>query len=241
MAHWHYQREGREHGPLSADRLKALADDGTLLPTDLVRKDSQDRWVAAVKVKGLFETPDTRVLKPTAPSSPTLCFERGNTHLEQNRLDQAIAEYTAALKLDPEWGWAYYKRAEAYRKKDDIDRCLADCDEAIRHDPTLALAFKERGNAHFDRARFDDALTDYDRALQLDPSLMIVHFNRGLVYFQKHEYAFAVGEFSRAIDMNPEYAPAWGYRSLAHLKMGALEEAKEDCAAAKRLDPKFDL
>lgn len=35
---WHYSKDGNQHGPVSQQELKALADSGGLLQTDLVWK-----------------------------------------------------------------------------------------------------------------------------------------------------------------------------------------------------------
>lgn len=37
-AEWHYSKEGKQHGPVSASVLKNLAKTGNLLPTDLIWK-----------------------------------------------------------------------------------------------------------------------------------------------------------------------------------------------------------
>src|SRR5271165_20745 len=98
---WYYRREGEQNGPISPAQLKQLVASGELGPADLVWREGLSGWAPATKVKGLFADRPRPTPPPSGLSSPTLCFERGNTHLERSEYDRAIAEYTAAIKLDP--------------------------------------------------------------------------------------------------------------------------------------------
>ncbi|MCS7020564.1 MAG: DUF4339 domain-containing protein [Gemmataceae bacterium] len=51
---WYYAHKGVQAGPVSSTELKKLADDGQLLPTDLVWKEGMSEWVPASKIRNLF-------------------------------------------------------------------------------------------------------------------------------------------------------------------------------------------
>ena len=72
MADWHYKIGEQVVGPLSADQLKALADEGRLAPNDPVAKSPEGPWVAASRVKGLFEIAaiDDEPEEESTPSVP---------------------------------------------------------------------------------------------------------------------------------------------------------------------------
>jgi GYF domain 2 len=53
---YYFTKDGKQYGPVSALQLRRLADTGRLQPTDRVREDGTDGWVAAAIVKGLFPT-----------------------------------------------------------------------------------------------------------------------------------------------------------------------------------------
>lgn len=53
-AEWYYSVDGDRQGPVSAQELKKLVEDGTVKPADLVWKDGMGDWVAAKTIKGLF-------------------------------------------------------------------------------------------------------------------------------------------------------------------------------------------
>ncbi|MEZ6045964.1 MAG: DUF4339 domain-containing protein [Planctomycetaceae bacterium] len=62
---WYYQHAGEEHGPVSSADLRRLAARGTLDPSDLVRRESMQEWVAAHQLRGVeFKQ---AVVKETSP------------------------------------------------------------------------------------------------------------------------------------------------------------------------------
>lgn len=51
---WYYTQSNERKGPVTPAKLKAMADEGWLIPTDLVWKKGMPNWVPAEKVRGLF-------------------------------------------------------------------------------------------------------------------------------------------------------------------------------------------
>lgn len=75
MAQWYVVRDGKEHGPITPEKLKELAVTGRLQPTDPVRRDDMPAPRAAGEVKGLFpasEKPAGRSTPPPLPPSVRL-------------------------------------------------------------------------------------------------------------------------------------------------------------------------
>jgi uncharacterized membrane protein/tetratricopeptide (TPR) repeat protein len=81
--------------------------------------------------------------KPAEPEAPvpldaidaTSYSERGIAFLCDGDYDQAIAEFTAALRLNPNNAALYTDRSFAYSAKGDHDRAIADLTAAVRLDP----------------------------------------------------------------------------------------------------------
>lgn len=69
---WYCRISGKQYGPLSGQQLKKLATTGKLKPEDGVRRESDEKWAPAGKVKGLFsEKPAAQATaeKPQAKSA----------------------------------------------------------------------------------------------------------------------------------------------------------------------------
>jgi len=91
--------------------------------------------------------------------------DAANRELSEGYLDQAIAEATHAIQLDPNSAQAYVFRAEAYRRLRQLDRSLADVTRAVELDPGLFYAHMHRAVLHEALGMFDPAIADATRAV----------------------------------------------------------------------------
>jgi tetratricopeptide (TPR) repeat protein len=57
--------------------------------------------------------------------------------------DRAIADFTLAIKAEPEWTDTWYQRAKAYTVKGDKQRAIADYRMMLKLDPTLTFGGEE--------------------------------------------------------------------------------------------------
>ena len=65
-------------------------------------------------------------------------FDQGNKLYGQGRYDEAIKEYSKAIRLNPELAEAYYNRGLTYKKLGQLERAIEDYNAAIRLNPELA-------------------------------------------------------------------------------------------------------
>jgi tetratricopeptide (TPR) repeat protein len=92
-------------------------------------------------------------------------FDRGNAAADRKDYDTAIAEFTEAIRLDPESDGAYHNRAGAYADKGEYARAIADYTEAIRLAPDEPASLTSRA---WPLATCPDAgLRDGKRAVEL--------------------------------------------------------------------------
>ncbi|MDO5687468.1 MAG: DUF4339 domain-containing protein [Neisseria sp.] len=67
---WYYTENGQQQGPVGAQELRARAESGRLLPTDLVWREGMENWVEARRVKGLLPA-----APPAAPAASPLSLQ----------------------------------------------------------------------------------------------------------------------------------------------------------------------
>jgi tetratricopeptide (TPR) repeat protein len=96
--------------------------------------------------------------------------ERGECHRLAGRYDEALADYTRAIELDPSDAWAIAERGQTCRLMGRYDEALADYTRAIELDPYDAAVMAERGETFRLMGRYEEALADYTRAIELDPA-----------------------------------------------------------------------
>ena len=88
---------------------------------------------------------------------------------ELQRHEEAIADCSETIRLDPRNPALYLERAEARSAVGRFEEALADYDRAIRLHPDHAAAYLGRCCAKSELGRLEEAVEDYDRAVQLDP------------------------------------------------------------------------
>ena len=94
--------------------------------------------------------------------------ERGEVHRQLGKYDDAIADCTQAIQLDPNLAMAYASRGGAYRMKRDYDMAISDCTRAVQLDAANELAWYQRGESYRMKARLDKAIADFTEAIKLD-------------------------------------------------------------------------
>lgn len=62
----------------------------------------------------------------TAEQQAMVAVNRGNACAERDELDKAIADFTEAIRLSPEYAKAYYNRGVAYERKAEQPKAEAD-------------------------------------------------------------------------------------------------------------------
>lgn len=164
-------------------------------------------------------------------------LDRGIAYADLGRPEAAIADYTAAIKLQPAYPEAYYDRARAYERVGDLSRALNDYGSAIRQNPKDADSYLNRGLIYLNMRRFDEAIGDFTRSHDLDPKNVWPLANRGLAYAWKRDTAHARQDFAavRAIDpANPVLLHGEG---LMYMFEGDLEAAIDRFTTALTHDP----
>ena len=96
-------------------------------------------------------------------------FLRGNAYFASGDHDEAISEYTQAIRLNSKYADAYIGRGNAYLHKGEHDRALEEYTEAIRLIPNTAGAYYNRGIAYRGKGEHDRAIAEYTEAIRLNP------------------------------------------------------------------------
>ena len=94
---------------------------------------------------------------------------RGNAWSCKGDNDKAIADYTAAIRLNPKEADAFYDRGIARENKGDWEKAIADYTKAIQLDPKFGDAHGNRGDAYGHKGDYEKAVADYSEFIRLDP------------------------------------------------------------------------
>jgi tetratricopeptide (TPR) repeat protein len=163
------------------------------------------------------------------------CYNRGWSYAQNGEYDEAIVNFTEAIRLDPELADAYRDRGTCHAQKGEYDQAIADLTEAIRLDPEQALAYYNRGGAKLGRGDYEGAIADYDADLQVNPNHANAYYKRGYAWIKRGEWDKAIADLNKAIELNPQDASAHANRALARGVKGDSEGSAADYARAKEL------
>ena len=70
---------------------------------------------------------------------------RGFAHKARGELDQAIADYSESIRLDPRNAFVFVDLGVTHENKGELEQAIADYSEAIRINPKVVDAFYNRG------------------------------------------------------------------------------------------------
>ena len=102
-----------------------------------------------------------------SPMTAADFYRRGNTKFSQQDYQEALADYTQALTLDPQHAPAYNNRGLARAAQGDQTGAIEDYTEALTLNPQYAPAYYNRGNIRSKRGDPQGALADYQEAAKL--------------------------------------------------------------------------
>lgn len=94
----------------------------------------------------------------------------GNSHMKNSEYEQAIIEYTNAIRLNPYNAVYYCNRAAAYSRLEKHMDAINDCKKAIQLDPCYGKAYGRLGIAYSNLNKYEDACKAYAQALKYDPN-----------------------------------------------------------------------
>jgi tetratricopeptide (TPR) repeat protein len=188
---------------------------------------------------------------------------RGFAYEKKHLYDQAIADYRAVLKINPNWlgAWNSLKRlgvsapfasaasAQTPQQRDwcnsptaaddqRIEGCSALIQSAQETSATKAVAYATRGAAYVHKGLYDQAIADYTQAIALKPD-DAAYQGRGMAYRGKFLHDQAIADFAQAIAFKPDDADAYNNRGLAYIEGGLYDQSIADFTRAIALKRGF--
>jgi hypothetical protein len=178
------------------------------------------------------------------------------TRLDQARQarNDAIADYTAALKLKTDDAALYVARAQAYAFNGENDSAIADFDAALKLDNS-PLTLLQRGASLLAKGDYDRAIADYTAALAAagkgakdskDAGLDAadIHSERGKAQFIAAHYADAAADFDSTLTLGSAARSGdvlWLPYQMAWLHVARARAGQNDAEELARNAAKIDV
>lgn len=175
----------------------------------VVKPPGYDDGVAAFQGKDYQKAVEllTRAIWLESRYAPAYNF-RG---LAQNRLgkaDEALADYTQAIRHDPRMHVAFFNRGTIYEDKKLYAEAIQDFSRAIELHTKDRDYYNRRGNVHYTQRAYDKAIADYTAAMKIGTPSPTLLTNRGNTYTLAGQADLARADFDAALVLDPKNATA---------------------------------
>jgi Tfp pilus assembly protein PilF len=101
------------------------------------------------------------------PANPLPYYHRANVWVLKHDADQALFDYSEAIRVDAHYKYAYFKRGWVYYNMiGDLEAARDDFDAAIHEDVHYADAYAWRGQVYRALKVFNSAVADFEAALR---------------------------------------------------------------------------
>ena len=87
-------------------------------------------------------------------------FNKGIAAYKKGLYDEAIANYSKTIELNPRWAEASCGRGLAHNDKGEYDSAISDYNKALELKPNYGDAYFNRGIAHDNKGEYDQAISD---------------------------------------------------------------------------------
>lgn len=170
--------------------------------------------------------------------SPSAFHNRGDAKKDLGDIDGAIADYTEALKLNPDFVISLRNRGYLlYRYKHENSKALIDINRAIKISPQDAWSYMDRGSVYCGMKNYSLARKDYLQALKISPNNPRILYRLGVLSLYAENTDSAVKYFTQALKYASEDDNAITYhrRGIALLSQGNYADAVSDFEDSLRL------
>lgn len=220
---------GNSGGAVVNDRLEVVAVvEGHMIEARLV-----SLFIDVNEIRAYLEEVANLVEPDTAEEFET----RASRRYDEARYDQAIADYSAALRIDPKLTSAMINRGWAYTLKEDYETAKADFEAALKIDPEMRGAYTGRGTCYREQGEYDKAVTDFTEAIRRDATDADIYERRAKCYFELGRHEEALRDRTRAVELAPDWQVYLMGRGQSLRALRRFDGSRRDFEKAIAMDP----
>lgn len=158
---------------------------------------------------------------------------RGNYFLNNGMINEALADFTSALKVKPDDGQSYYNRAITYVKVSRWQEALADLDSSIKYNPKFGLSYSNMAFIRYNLKDYNGALEAANKCITINPQLPEVYNIRAAVYFSVNNLPAAEKDLNKALSLKKDFSDAYKNRGILYMNTNRKAQACSDFQNAK--------
>ncbi len=145
--------------------------------------------------------------------------------LEKKSYSKAIAYFSRAIEINPNYVNSYFSRAMAYRGKGQFSKAVAEFSLCLQKKPDFVDAYYQRAVTHQKRKHYAKAVTDLKKALELKPGNNQYLNELGESYYNQGKYKLALAQFDKVIKADPTFYWAYYWKGYSNTYLGRPKSA----------------
>jgi tetratricopeptide (TPR) repeat protein len=127
---------------------------------------------------------------------------------KKGRLDEAIRQYQAALRLTPGYALPHLSLGMLLVKQGRMGEAIRQFQEGVRLEPDNPQARNNLGHCLMSEGETEQAVAQFQEAVRLKPDYALAYNNLGLAFRLKGQTDEAIRQFQEALRLKPDYADA---------------------------------
>ncbi|MHC4573731.1 MAG: tetratricopeptide repeat protein [Planctomycetota bacterium] len=170
-------------------------------------------------------------------NNPIALNSYGCVLFENNQLDEAVACFQDALRIDPQFSRARSNLGKVFFKQGKFEKTIASFDKVLRLKQNSPDAYYYMGLAYAQLGKPNQAISSYYEALRLEPDHKEAHYRLGLAMTREGKYNRAIDHFNQALRSKPDWFEVHDKIGLAYLQLRNYEQLISHWTRAAELKP----
>jgi tetratricopeptide (TPR) repeat protein len=170
---------------------------------------------------------------------PSHAYEDGEMMLALGRYPEAIADFTKALEVKPDYLEARLELAYAHDQGGETAEAIVELRDILRRNPDNADAENRLGRSLSNSGRREEGIRHLERALRLKPDFADAENNLGFALVGADRDPEAVAHFEGALRLRPDFWEAHNNLGFVLARMGRTKEAIIQFEQTLELRPDF--
>jgi Tfp pilus assembly protein PilF/predicted Ser/Thr protein kinase len=172
--------------------------------------------------------PAAEATAATVREDPAAHVYLARRYIQQGNVDAAIAEYEAAMDLDPGFVEAYVDLGNLMVREGDFQRGLELFEEALDIEPGHVKAHLSMGDAYLQMGDYDPAAYHYQMVVDLDPEAAGPHGKLGICLVQGGDLELGRSECELALRLDSKVPEGHFCMGLYFARQGDTEQARQE-------------
>jgi tetratricopeptide (TPR) repeat protein len=149
--------------------------------------------------------------------------------------DEALQNFTAAMRVDPNYSEYYNDRGNLFLKLDRLEEAKADYLKAIELSPPYFEVFVNLGQCCRRMGDMASAIEYYSRAIDIEPKHVLALLGRAKAYEELGATQEAIEDYTAGLKLDPTIWEALASRGVLHYEAGRFADSLHDFNAALAL------